>query len=144
MSAAVLSRWPVEIAFDVGLAEVDSDGKVSAAALTAWFDRGRAAYFELLRRYGLDANLVVTTSHMRQHRPITTPGAVALAVGVTELRERSFDMQLRARQKGDVGIVASGLCTIVWMDSATGKQIDLPAELSNALIGVERNAAFYC
>lgn len=143
MSAAVLTRWPVAVVLDVLMERNGPDRRVSNATLTAWLNRGLSGYLDRLPP-DFRSGLTVTTSHMIQRETLSVPGTVTIAVGVIELRLRSFDMQVRVRANGSGSIVASGGCTVALIDPATGERVDLPLSLREAIIQLEQTAVLYC
>lgn len=128
---------------DVATEQSGPDGRVSNATLSDWFNRGRSEYLDRLPP-NLREGLTVTTSDIIQRGMLSVPCVVTIAVGVTELRLRTFDMQVRVRVNGSGSIVASGGCTVAMVDPATGERVDLPASLREAMIRLEQTALFYC
>lgn len=143
MSAPAVTRWPVVVTLDVPAEEIGLDGRVSDATLTGWFNHGRSAYLDRLPPH-LRAGLTVTTSHVTQRESLSVRCAVTVAVSAVELRQRTFEMQVRVREEGTGSIVASGRCTVAMTDPVTGEQVDLHPGLREALIQLEQTAAFYC
>lgn len=128
---------------DVSPDQIGAGGRLGNATIVGWLDQGCSEYLGKLPP-DLRTRLAVTTRHMYQRELLSGPCAVSVAVGVTELRPRTFDMQVRVRENGTGSIVASGGCTIAILDAATGEQVDLPPILREGLIQLEREAAFYC
>lgn len=143
VSDRVLTRWPVGVRLEVAPEEIGPDGRVSDATLSGWLNSGRAEYWNRLPP-GLRPGLTVTASHVAQREPLSVPAAVTVAVSVVELRQQTFDMQLRVREEGTGAVVASGGCTVTMVDPATGERVDLPSDLREALIQLEQTAAHYC
>jgi hypothetical protein len=110
--STMVSRWPVRIALDVTVDEVDNDARLNPAAVLRCFAAARAVY--------LAECTTVDTERLSLREPVVVVGSAPVAngrltisVNVVELFPDSFTMSARLRPTDGDGVAASATCTLV-------------------------------
>ena len=146
----ILTRWAVARETDVAPEDLGQDGWPIRGALERWFGEARRDYLDRCAALsghlrGEGVRLEESIERLDAMGSLSAGALVLVAVSVTELRPRSFDMALRIRGLGDDGSVAGiGSCRLALLDTASGSRITLPEAVRREILALESAAQHYC
>lgn len=115
----------------------DSYGHVNNVAYYAYFDT--AVNEHLIREGGLDiangaAVAYVVETTCRYHRPLSFPDRLEAGLAVTRLGRTSVVYEIGIFRAGEGDAAASGRFVHVWVDRASGRPVEVPARIREALL----------
>jgi len=115
---------------DVRFRDVDAMGHAHHSLPLVYLEEARAAYWrDVAGRATLaDIDYVMAEVTVRYHRRITWPDRLDVALRVSRLGGKSFEMAFEIRS-GAGELVASGSTVQVMYDYAAGAAMAIPAEL---------------
>ncbi len=121
---------PVEVRFR----DIDAGGHAHHSEALMYFEEARAAYWrDVVGRSSLeDIDYVLAEAEIRWHRRVLWPQTLAVAVRVSRLGRRHFDMEYEVRGV-DGGLLVSGRTLQVMYDYDAGTSKALPEDARAAM-----------
>lgn len=116
--------------------DMDSYGHVNNTVYFRYMEQARCEWLENLgyRVAPRGHAPVIINASCTFLLPLTYPGTVEVSVFVDRLGNSSIDTSYELRLADRAGLYAEGASRIVWMDTASGRSVPLPAELRQALL----------
>jgi acyl-CoA thioester hydrolase len=117
--------------------DMDSLGHVNNAKYFTYCESARIGYFTRINMLGLRKNqfegpaLVSATLNFRQQ--VRYPDVLEVGARVSQIRTRSFSVELEIYRKGTDELVADGNCILAWVDYQVGKSVAVPEALRQAI-----------
>lgn len=127
-------RHPVSVRFR----DVDVGGHAHHSLALIYFEEARAAYWrEVVGRRGLqDIDYILAGAEVRYHSRVLWPGALSVAVRVSAMGRKHFEMEYRILGE-DGGELVTGRTTQVMYDYGAGASKPVPPEVRKAVEGLE-------
>lgn len=111
--------------------DMDAYGHVNNTNYFRYMEQGRVELLDALgiviRPGGLGPVIITTSCTFLV--PMIYPGTVEVRTYVGSPGRSSFMTDVEMRLQGDATLYAAGNAKVVWMDTATGKSVPLPAEI---------------
>jgi len=103
------------------------------------FEEARAAYWrEVVGRLGIDGiDYVVAEAEIRWHRRVLWPQTLSVALRVSRLGRKHFEMEYEVHAEEDGDLLISGRTVQVMYDYEKGGSKRLPAEVREAVEALE-------
>lgn len=123
---------------DVRFRDVDAMGHAHHSLPLVYLEEARAAYWREVagRATVADIDYVMGEVKVRFHRRIEYPDTLDVAVRVSRVGGKSFEMVFEIRS-GDGELVASGTTVQVMYDYRAGSAVAIPAELRQRIEAYE-------
>ncbi len=114
--------------------DIDVGGHAHHSVALMYFEEARSAYWrDVVGREGLeDIDYVLAEAEIRWHRRVLWPQDLSVAVRVTRLGRKHFDMEYEVRG-GDGELLVSGRTLQVMYDYEAGGSKPLPEEVRSAI-----------
>lgn len=138
MARAFRFRHAVEVRFK----DIDVGGHAHHSHALVYFEEARAAYWrQVVGRKGLgDVDYILAEAEVRYHRRVLWPQTLQVAVRVSRLGRKHFDMEYEVRGTEDDGLLISGRTLQVMFDYEAGATVMVPQDVRIAV--EEREGAF--
>jgi acyl-CoA thioester hydrolase len=136
-----LAGFPVVSEISVLWGDEDAFGHVNNVAYLRWCETARVEYlrriglFPQLPPQGLGPIIASLTCHYR--RPLKYPDTAVVGTRVTSIGNSSFRMEHRIVSGNTGEIAAEADSAMVAVDYSTGKPVRVPAEIRQAIAGLE-------
>lgn len=138
-----MSDFSFERELDVRWGDFDSLGHVNHAVYATYCEHARLKYLETVLGVRLDQlstgadgfSMVIANLEIDYRYPISDPGTVTVAMGVTDLGTSSIVMEYELRAEGEVAAAVES--TMVAVDPETGTSMPLREEWVEAIEAYE-------
>lgn len=129
-SARFRFRHPVPVRFR----DIDVGGHAHHSEALMYFEEARWAYWrEVVGRGGIeDIDYVLAEARIRWHQRVLWPQTVDVAVRVSRLGRKHFDIEYEVRSDADE-LLVSGETVQVMFDYESERSVRLPADLRTVL-----------
>lgn len=130
------SRKPLaQVPISVRWRDMDAMGHVNNAMYVSYLEEARVRWLASVPGVSLQDRVVpvLVATHVNYRAPIVWPGEVLVELFVERLGGSSLTIGHRIVDHADPGVLYSdGNVVAVWMDTATGKSVPLPAAIHAA------------
>ena len=128
--------WPVTVRWG----DMDAMGHVNNMMYLQYLESARVGFFEAIGWGGRIVNgrkqgPVVVSQTFNYRRQVVYPHELEVGVCCPEIRNRSFILAYGVFRKGTDILVGDGITVTVWLDYGTGKAVEIPTSLRQALAG---------
>ncbi|HSB80300.1 MAG TPA: thioesterase family protein [Candidatus Methylomirabilis sp.] len=134
----VRADFPFWWSVTVRWGDMDAMGHVNNMMYLQYLESARVGYFEALGWGGRLVNgrkqgPVVVSQTFNYRRQVVYPDELEVGVHCQEIRNRSFILAYGVFRKGSDLLVGDGITVTVWLDYGTGKAVEIPSSLREAL-----------
>jgi acyl-CoA thioester hydrolase len=126
--------WPMTVRWG----DMDAMGHVNNMMYLQYLESARVGFFETIGWGGriVDGHKqgpVVASQTFNYRRQVVYPDELEVGVCCQEIRNRSFILAYGVFRKGADVLVGDGITVTVWLDYGSGKAVEIPTSLRQAL-----------
>ena len=126
---------------EVRFGDLDAFGHVNHAKYFTFMEQGRFKYFDAVNLWSRtrtfhELGFIIAEAHCSYKKPVLISEVVEVAVRVSRLGNKSFEMEYKLSVKDEE--VARGRTTQVAFDYEAGKSISVPEEWRKKIVAFEK------
>ncbi len=134
-----LSVYPVVHKQSVAWGDMDAFGHVNNVQYYRYMESARIAYLMALNIFEQDILTVVASSQCKYLSPVFYPDVLHVGARIEEVRNSAFRMQYVLWSEQQKQIIATGDAVMVCVDKASAKKSNIPENIKQKIIQLEKN-----